>query len=360
MKRVWKSVKFLFAIAIFCLLLPACASFNPPAIQPQKIFGSEDAPVLKLGQTVKVMSWNVQYMASKRYVFWYDLLDESGPDKKPSREAIAATFKEVARVIREEEPDVILLQEMDDNAARTYKEDQLARLLALIPADYKSHSSAFYWKSSFVPHPKIMGRVGMKLSTISKYKIGQSIRHQLALRRVGALRQRFELKRAILETRLPVKGGKDFILMNTHLSAFAQGEDTMQRQVRQVRSLLDKYTGEGFHWIIGGDFNLLAPGKAYGLLQDHKKLYYQERTELEEIIPVYKSIPSLEEINGDESEKWFTHYPNDPAVSGPDRTIDYIFYSDSLQLGHHRVIQKGTLHISDHLPIVAEFTIAPR
>lgn len=30
------------------------------------------APTLLPGQALKVMTWNVQYLAGKNYVFWYD------------------------------------------------------------------------------------------------------------------------------------------------------------------------------------------------------------------------------------------------------------------------------------------------
>jgi len=326
-------------------------------MKPEKVFGTGPGPLLTPGQQIKVMSWNVQYMAGKNYVFFYDLADGKGPDRRPTQADIVATLKEVARVIREENPDIILLQEVDDNARRTDYQDQLALLLELIPADYKFHASTFYWKSSFVPHPKIMGKVGMKLSTISKFKIVEAFHHQLPLRRISALRQHFDLKRAVLETRLPVKGGNDFIVMNTHLSAFAQGEDTMQRQVQQLKKLMDQFTKEGSAWVLGGDFNLLPLGSGYERLAGHQKKYYQEKTEIEHLTSEYASVPSLKEVKGNAPEKWYTHFSNDPKITVPDRTIDYIFYSDNLQLGNHGVIQEGTLHISDHMPIVAEFTI---
>ena len=91
-------------------------TFHPPQVAAQDVTCAEDAPELHTGQAVKVMSWNVQYMAGKDYVFWYDLLDESGPDERPSPQAITATFEEVARVIADEQPDVLLLQEVDDGA----------------------------------------------------------------------------------------------------------------------------------------------------------------------------------------------------------------------------------------------------
>lgn len=346
-----------YVIAMISFLLAACAAFNPAAIQTEKVFGTGSASLLEPGQKVKIMSWNMQYMAGKNYVFFYDLLDGSGPDRRPSAKDITSTLNEVARVIRRENPDIVMLQEVDDNARRTDYEDQLTRLLERLPADYKFHASAFYWQSSFVPHPKIMGKVGMKLSIISKFNIAKAIRHQLPLRKISALRQRFDLKRAVLEARLPVQDHNDFIVMNTHLSAFAQGENTMQRQIEQLKTLMDQYTKEGSAWILGGDFNLLPPDKAYQRLPDYHKEYYQEKTELELLTSAYRSVPSLKEVNGNFPEKWYTFFSNDPRITEPDRTIDFIFYADRLQLGKHRVIRDGTLHISDHMPIVAEFII---
>jgi endonuclease/exonuclease/phosphatase family metal-dependent hydrolase len=42
----------------------------------------------------------------------------------------------------------------------------------------------------------------------------------------------------------------------------------------------------------------------------------------------------------------------DPTVTEPDRTIDYQFYSDQWSLDNAYVLQKETLDISDHLPVV--------
>jgi len=148
--------KQLYVIAMASFILAACTAFNPAAIQPERVFRNGSEPLLEPGQKVKIMSWNVQYMAGKNYMFFYDLLDGSGPDRRPSAEDITSTLKEAALVIRRENPDIVMLQEVDDNARRTDYEDQLARLLELLPADFKFHASAFYWQSSFVPHPKIM------------------------------------------------------------------------------------------------------------------------------------------------------------------------------------------------------------
>lgn len=331
------------------------ASYEAADVSAMPVSCPKSTPLLKSGQEIKVLSWNVQYMAGKNYYFFYEL----GPDKRPSSEDIARTLKEVARVIRDEDPDIVLLQEVDDGAKRTDYADQLALLLELLPGKYPCHASAFYWKAFFVPHPAIMGQVGMKLSTLSKYKMANALRHQLTLIPTDPFPQQFMLKRAVLSIWLPVKNAKDFMVLNTHLEAFAQGTDTMARQVEQVKLLLEKLDQQGQSWMIGGDFNLLPPGKAYSLLGENLRKSYRKETEIASLIERYQAVPSIEEVNGPEYQKWFTHFPNNPRITKPNKTIDYIFLANDIPVGEHYVRQEDTLHISDHLPVVTIFSILP-
>jgi endonuclease/exonuclease/phosphatase family metal-dependent hydrolase len=332
-------------------------TFHPRAVRAEAVTCPATTPVLQPGQSLEVMSWNVQYMAAKGYVFWYDLFDESGPDERPSPASITAAFDEVARVIADESPDVILLQEVDDGAARTDGEDQLERLLGLLGDDYACSASAFYWKALFVPHPRIMGSAGMKLSTISRYRIDEATRHQLPIMPSDPLTQQFNFRRAILEVRLPVEGSTDLVVLNTHLDAFAQGTDTMQQQVALTKGLIDDLGTAGNPWVLGGDFNLLPPGPQFENLPIDQRVYYESDSELAVLTDTYPSVPSLEEANGTDASTWFTHYPNDPAVAGPDRTIDLLFFEPGLELGDHFVRSSDTLAISDHLPVVATFAL---
>ncbi|OJJ19515.1 endonuclease [marine bacterium AO1-C] len=334
------------------------ATYHPKDIQEETVNCNDNARTLKAGQKVKILSWNVQYMASKDYVFFYDLLDNSGPDKRPDKKAIAKTINEVARIIKQEDPDIILLQEVDEGAKRTDKEDQLKRLLGLISKDYGCHCSSFYWKASFVPDPNVMGSVGMKLSTISKYKIKEGTRHQLPLiENMNFLVKQFYLKRAILETKFPVEGGKDLAVMNTHLSAFAQGSNTMEQQVAMLDKMLKERTKQGLPWVVGGDFNLLPPGEAYKELTDYQKQYYKPETEIASFFKDYQAVPNAAQTTGNRRIEWFTHFPNDPKVKQPDRTIDYLFFSKNVELLNKAIGQKDTWDISDHLPLMVSFIV---
>ncbi|MEF8849482.1 MAG: endonuclease/exonuclease/phosphatase family protein [Candidatus Bipolaricaulota bacterium] len=348
----YKKIAKVTAISI-CVLVVLFAAFvswvylsthQPDQVESATLTNREYAPLVPQGEKIKILNWNVQFMAGKGYYFYY----EGGSDTRPTSEDIIRTTEEVTRVIKEENPDIILLQEVDDGAKRTDHEDQLNNLLARLPDDYGSHASAFYWKAAFSPHPKILGSVGMKLSVISRYKIESAVRYQLALKPDNWFVRQFDLKRAVLEVVLPRDSAKDLVVFNTHLTAFAFGSDVRSRQVEEIKSLLNEKSSNGNPWVIGGDFNLEPPGPKV------------ERKGSEVIKPLfdeYRAVPGYEEVNGASPEDWYTHFPNDPDIKSPNKTIDYFFLSDNLSLGEHYVRQEDTLDISDHLPVIAEVSL---
>lgn len=347
----WSATRLIILAAAMALLIWSI-TFHPAALQVEPVVNQVGAPVLKSGQQVKILSWNLQYMSGKNYEFWYDRFAEDGPDIRASKSDIEQTFNQVAQLIIEQDPDVILLQELHDNAKRTDYEDQLQRLLTMLPAAYGNYSQAFYWQASFVPVPQIMGSVGMKLAVISKYKLGDALRHQLARIKTDLISDPFNFHRAIQEVSLPVAGGNKLTLMNTHFDAFAQGSDIMQQQVAYLQQLLTNKNANGEAWLIGGDFNLLPPGQ-YASMSNWARDYYQPDSELGVIYDQFNVIPTIEQANGPNAKRWFTHLPNQKEVTSPDRTIDYLVYSDHIEVSEAMVIQQNTWHISDHLPMIA-------
>lgn len=359
------SLKFLrnalyVLLSLFALLLLTVyfSTFHPSDLEVAEIHCEPDAPTLDASKPLKLLSWNVQYFAGRDRVFWYDVPDESGPDTSPSREEIEATLKKVADVVQERDADFVLFQEVDDGAKKTYGENQSERIYPLISEAYPCRSETFYWKARFVPHPKIMGSVGMKLTIFSKYKIASSLRHQLPLPPADPITRQFQLKRAVLQTDIQVQDGSRISILNTHLDAFSQGTDTMQRQVRFIGGLLESLDDRKTKWILAGDFNLLPPGFSRKELHPNGAYYYSDDEEIAPLFKNWNSTATIGELNGPDKEKFFTHVPNDPEIAKPDRTIDFIFYSKGLLKKEYRVLREGKAsEASDHLPLEAVFTV---
>lgn len=332
-------------------------NYHPKPVETATVSCPENAPMLESGQNVKMLTWNVQTMSSKNYVFWSDLPNNDGPDDKPSQEDITVTFEETVRVIRAENPDIILIQEIDDGAEHTYNEDQMARLTEMLP-EYPCYTSVFDWKSAFVPHPRIMGSVGWKVAILSKYQISEAERIQLSTAEKSFLENQFKIQPAILKATMPTSDGGQFAALTLHLDLYVPGTDAKDIQLAEINKVLSELNAASIPWVLGGDFNLLPyDDAAYTRLAPEQQKYYNPQSEIKFLTDKYQVVPTTEETNGADFAQWFTRWPNDPSITGPDRTLDYFFFTDLLKIGTHYVRLEDTLHISDHLPVIVEFQI---
>ncbi|PRA54813.1 MULTISPECIES: endonuclease/exonuclease/phosphatase family protein [Pseudomonas] len=344
----------LLIVAGLLLTLTYSLTWRPDAKETLAVRCTADAPPLVSGQALKVMTWNVQYLAGKRYVFWNDLAQ--GNDEAPTPEDMAFSLDEVARVIRDEQPDVVLLQELDDGAKASDYQDQLKLLRERVADIYPCSTSAFDWKADFVPDPHIVGSVGRQLATLSRYKIESAERLQLPEQPGNLISRQFQPKNALLVSYLGQSDGGQVAVLNTHLDRAVQPDDTLQHQVVAVAKVLDQYEARGTPWLIGGDFNLLPLGQ-FQRLPAEQRTPYSADSALHLLWDKYPMIPTNNEASGINRERWLTHYPNDPGLNGPDRTVDYLFYSSRIKRVEAEVRQDDTLRISDHLPVIARFLL---
>lgn len=329
-------------------------TWRPQAREALPVSCAADAAPLMPGQALKVMTWNVQFLAGKRYVFWHDLAQ--GDDESPTLEDMAFSLDEVARVIRDEQPDVVLLQELDNGAKASHYQEQLKLLQERLADLYPCGTSAFDWKADFIPSPRIFGSVGRQLATLSGYRIDHAERVQLPVADGSFISRQFQPKNALLVSYLPLSGGGQVAVLNTHLERAARPDDTAQKQIDAVSKALDKLESASTSWLIGGDFNLLPLGQ-YRRLPAEQRSPYSADSELHLLWDKYPMIPTNNEASGIDREHWLTHYPNDPGLNGPDRTVDYLFYSPRLKRVEAQVRQDDTLRISDHLPVIARFLL---
>lgn len=350
-------------------------AYSPNDVEPALVHCAEDAPEWRADSPLKVMSYNVQYMASKGYVFFYDI-DLDNPERvaaleragktvanRPLQEDVYWTLDRVAQLIRDEDPDVVLLQEVNGaDDSRTHYIDHTAELLKRLPSgSYACRTEAPYWKAEFVFHPEVLGPVNMQLATLSKYRIERSTRHQLPRKANNFLVAPFDFQRALLESHIATDRDTTVAVINTHFEAWGAGTGIMERQVAKTEAVLETLDATGTPWILGGDLNLLPPddNRQRQRIQAARLGRYDETPQIKPLYDKYRGIPSLEHLTSTDPRAWYTHFPNDPTATGPDRTIDYQFYSNQWYLENAFVIQADALEVSDHLPVVGVYSFPP-
>jgi endonuclease/exonuclease/phosphatase family metal-dependent hydrolase len=332
------------------MALVARSAFFLPAdvleVQPQC---SADAPILPEGRQIRVLVWNIQYGASRGYHFFYD----GGPDVSVPITAVEATLDEVASTIKRFDPDVVLLQEVDRNSRRSAYVDELQGLLDRL--DYPCWASTPYHRVPYVPFPsqEHLGRVDMNLVVLSRWRLGRVIRYQLPLLDESRVRRLFNLRRALMEIQLPQSSGESLTLFNTHLSAFSYDDGTLQKQIDVLERHLTDAEGEKRAWLLGGDLNALPPGDSADRLgADEAQKYEGDTSPLTSFFAKFRHpVPAREYAEA--PERWWTYQPpGDP----PDRTIDYVFHGERVDVLTYSVVQDVDKP-SDHLPLLFELKV---
>jgi endonuclease/exonuclease/phosphatase family metal-dependent hydrolase len=314
---------------------PAARSdLSPECIRPGK--------VLKPGDEFTLLSWNVQFAGSRKEAFFYD-----GGDAVHVPEAtVRETMEGIAEIIKAQSPDVLFLQEVDRDSARTGRIDQLQAYLGA--GDWACWSSTPYHRSRYVPHPSSqhLGRIDLHLAVLSRFALESGERIALPGLQEGWLRKQFNLKRALQWVSLPVEGGEAIRLGNTHLSAFSHGDGTLGHQV----GVLEGWMGLDESWILAGDMNMLPPGDEAERIDTPGSSYADDPN------PVERLRPDLYDVaRGDLLEESArTYLPFGAEV--PDRKIDYLLASERLEVVEYEVLREAS-ELSDHLPILARLRV---
>ncbi|MBO6280070.1 MAG: endonuclease [Bacilli bacterium] len=201
-----------------------------------------------------ILSWNIGYGALDENMDCH--LDGGRQVYGSSYDKVIENINAITTDIKNINPDMFLLQEIDIDSRRSYNTNQRNMFINSFSQDQYNNTLALNFQAGFIPIPiySPMGKVISGISTFSKYQVSYAERRQLPIPFSWPMTL-FNLKRCLLINRIPIEGSeKELILVNLHLEAYDDGEGKA-KQLKVLMDYLYEERNKGNYVIAGGDFN---------------------------------------------------------------------------------------------------------
>ena len=348
MKAILKFILILLLVVVIAVggLLGwlTATEFSPAPTESVEVGRPGEGGAVPTGEVLTVLNWNVGYAGLGRNEdFFMDGGKRSKPDKP---DVVYAYLDGIMKTIREQAPDLVLLQEVDADSGRTYEIDERPYL----ETDMDNTAFAMNYSCPFVPVPwPPIGKVNSGLFTMARdLKIESAERISLPCPFSWPL-----LKRCLLVSHLPVEGSdRELVLVNLHLEAYDDGEGKIA-QTNQLRDFIEAEYAKGNYVIAGGDFNQVFPGSLDVYPNTHPENWEPGVLD-EKLLPegwtlAYDlTVPTCRLLN----------QPYDPAdtVGTQYYVIDGLILSPNVKLGSAETVDAG-FENSDHNPVKIAVTL---
>lgn len=316
---------------------------------------------------LKIMTWNIRFGAGR--MPWFG--DSCGENVIIQSSAVIDTLSKIAEFIVDENPDILLLQEVDVSSKRTGYIDQVQWLLDNTDFNYGVYASM--WQGDLIPSDGL-GKVDAGNAILSKWPLKNAERIQLPLRGdQDGLTQYFYLRRNILTASVSINENLDIEALCTHTTAFAT-DDTKKKHLEKFHEELSKI-GDDKIFVAGGDLNALTSAYVgndrdycsvdkcaeddcdgdYKNNEIYQGSYFNHLDGEEDFLtPLYENFNAAVPLINTNTSEHFTHstWVTSETFSDSDgpynRKLDYIFSSHSLQ---STITHQDAFNLSDHAPI---------
>lgn len=201
-----------------------------------------------------LLTWNTGYGAldEREDCYW----DGGKGVYGESKEVVDANITAMKNKVKELDPDIFFLQELDLDSKRSYYIDEYASFIDTFKETEYNNTFAKNFKAGLVPLPlyQMTGKVDAGIATFSKYQMTDSERIQLPIPFSWPMKL-FNLKRCLLINRMPIEGSdKELVTINLHLEAYDDGEGKA-KQLAMLMGTMQEELNKGNYVIAGGDFN---------------------------------------------------------------------------------------------------------
>lgn len=218
---------------------------------------SEKTP---LDEEITLMTFNIGFGAySDDYSFF---MDGGEHGKALSLEAVNENMNGILGIIKENNPDLLLLQEVDIKGTRSYFVDQ-TELIATAHEEYDGVTAVNYDSPYFLyPFHDPIGKNKSGMMTLCRYDIAYSTRKSLPVE--DSLYKYLDLDRAYSVSMIATNGAP-LMLYNVHLSAYTSDGTIADEQLRLLLEDMMAEYENGRYVIAAGDFNkdLLGDSSQY-------------------------------------------------------------------------------------------------
>ncbi|WGH75119.1 endonuclease/exonuclease/phosphatase family protein [Tenacibaculum tangerinum] len=324
MKSIFRIVLsfLLLAVGLFAVFFFWASSPTINKAEYAKSITHKYASVTDNDSIYSIVTYNIGYLSG---------MTNNRAIAKPKK-LFNSNLKKVLTEVKKVNPDIIALQEVDYNAARSYNINQEEKLAEL---GYNYVARGVNWDERYLPFPywppsMHFGKIVSGQSILSKYALKDYER--IVLERVADnpfYRDAFYLDRLVQVVKIILEG-KEVVIINLHLEAF--DKPTRERQFQYVLNLFNSCKNE-YPTILLGDFNSKARDK---------EAIIQKMFKLEGVGNAAFSIENPESTFD---------------TKKPTERIDYIFYTKKdITYVDGKVLTQFE-QASDHLPVEMRFKL---
>ena len=277
----------LFGLALVYLLLAGCVTLSDKTIPTKFATPADRSP--PANEPLYVMVWNIGYAGLGEES---DFKADGGEMlRPPGKDVVKKNLAGIQGVLKQAEPDVVLMQELAGPGFLTMGVDVLGGVKDTL-ADYSMLFSSDI-RTRFFPGPMSL-KHGLGTFMRVAHEPTEIVRIAEEPGTImGFIKRRYHVQVTELDV-----SGQPWVLINVHLSAFDEGANTRMVQLREVLDLADSYYQQGKAVAVGGDWNMrLAPTDFAYTADDSAQFWIHDfpREELKEgwQLAIDPAVPSV-------------------------------------------------------------------
>ena len=317
---------------------------------PLEVLSGEGTEPLTAGERYRVLSYNVGFGAyNEEFSFFMD----GGKDSRAeSPEVVYENIGGAMQSVKAVNPDLVLIQEVDEDGDRSYHIDQRQLVKDALPDFDSVYAQNWDCPYLFWPPTRPHGANKAGQLTLSRFPIASALRRSLPID--PGLMKIVDLDRCYTVNRIPAEDGRELVLYNFHLSAYTADTAIADNQLKMLFADMEEEIDAG-NWVIaGGDFNKDLLGNSPEVFrvtaidsnwaQPFPKELLPDNIRL--IAPFDPELPVASCRNADRP-----YGPGDLVL-----TVDGFLISDNVELLESKVVDEA-FQWSDHNPVYLDFKL---